>query len=116
VTAETTTLSAAIDLRDPRADARVDEQVATPAPAAHSGTKSLPFGTIFQRGVWIFLGTVAAFLVFAFLLSGLVQGRDQTGLQRQFRTELSSELAPIGGAIPKGAPVAIVQSTAIGLD
>jgi len=50
------------------------------------------------------------------LLSGLSQARSQIGLQRRFRNELSSNLAPIGGAIPKGAPVAIIQSPSIGLD
>jgi sortase A len=121
VTAETTTLTTAIDLREthsdsPHSDARCDDAIATPESAVPSASKALPVGSIFQRGVWIFVGTVAAFLVWAFLLSGLVQGRDQIGLQRRFRNELSSELAPIGGAIAKGAPVAIVQSKAIGLD
>ena len=116
MTAETTSLTTAIDLRDTRDEDRTDEPAVAPAPLAPPRATGLPIGSIFQRGVWIFVGTVIAFLVFAFVLSGLSEGRAQTSLQRSFRNDLSNELAPIGGAIPKGAPVAIVQSTAIGLD
>jgi sortase A len=116
MTAETTTLTTAIDLRGTRDDARTEEPVATPESVAPPTSKPLPVRSIFEQGMWIFVGTVVAFVVWAFLLSGLAQGRDQIGLQRRFRTELSSELAPIGGAITKGAPVAILQSNAIGLD
>jgi sortase A len=64
----------------------------------------------------LFLLTVVGFIVFALLLSGLMQARSQLGLQARFHNELESNRAPIGGAIPKGAPVAVLQSDAIGLD
>jgi sortase A len=76
----------------------------------------VPVGKIAWRGVTIFLIVVAAFLVFALVLSGLVQAREQIGLQHRFTNELGSNLAPIGGAIPKGVPVAVIQIPAIGLD
>jgi sortase A len=72
-------------------------------------------GSIVRRGVTIFALTVVAFVVFALVLSGLVQAREQIGLQHRFTNELGSNLAPIGGVIPKGVPVAVMQIPAIGL-
>jgi sortase A len=108
-----TTIADAIDARAVSDDGpRVE--LAAAAPAKKSSRISA--STIARRGVQLFLLTFLAFLVFAFVLSGLVQGRSQLGLQERFHTELESNLAPIGGAIPKGAPVAVLQSDAIGLD
>jgi len=85
------------------------------APEPRTNPERAPAG-IARGGVQLFLLTVAAFGVFAFLLSGFVQARSQLGLQHRFRTELESNLAPIGGAIPKGAALAVLQIRAIGLD
>jgi sortase A len=113
-----TTLTTAVDEVDVVDMPDSTEQIprvesSEPGPADKPGR--VP-ASIARRGVQVFLLVVAAFIVFALWLSGLVQARSQIGLQHQFRTELESNLAPIGGAIPKGAPVAVVQSDAIGLD
>jgi sortase A len=108
------TMTSAVDMTDaPPAEEIPRIEAIDPGPATKA--ERLPAG-IARRGTTLFLLVVAAFVVFAFWLSGLVQARSQIGLQHRFRTELASNLTPIGGAIPKGAPVAVVQSDAIGLD
>jgi len=72
-------------------------------------------GAAWRRGLQAFIVAVLAFLVFALWLSGLAHARSQVGLQRRFRAELSSDRAPIGGAIPAGAPVAIIQIPSLGM-
>jgi sortase A len=72
-------------------------------------------GTVVRRGIRIFAVIVIAFGLFAFVLSGLAQGRTQVGLQRKFRAELTSNAAPVGGAIPSGVPVAMMEIRGIGL-
>jgi sortase A len=111
-----TTLPNAVDEIDTteRDDAPTIDVAEPPQPTPKA--TGVPVGTIVWRGVTIFLITVAAFLVFAFVLSGLVQAREQIGLQHRFTNELGSNLAPIGGVIPKGVPVAVVQIPAIGLN
>jgi len=97
-----------------RDDAPKIDVAESPDPTPRAG--GVPVGLILRRGTTIFLVTVGAYLVFALVLSGLVQARVQIGLQHRFRNELGSNLAPIGGAIPKGVPVAVIQIPAIGLD
>lgn len=72
-------------------------------------------GTVARRGIELFTGTVLAFVVFAYALSGLAHARSQVGLQRKLRSELASNSAPVGGAIPTGAPVAMLQIPRIGI-
>ncbi len=71
--------------------------------------EALEVGIVLRRGLRVFAAAVVAFVVFALWLSGLAQARSQVGLQRRFRAELASAQAPVGGAIPAGAPVAIVE-------
>ena len=114
MTANTTLRPAVDEVEAPEhPDAPGIEVVPTPPTGKPKGVS---VGNIVWRGVTVFLVTVVAFLVFALVLSGLVQARDQIGLQHRFRNELASNLAPIGGAIPKGVPVAVIQIPAIGLD
>jgi sortase A len=54
-------------------------------------------------------------LVFALGLSALQEQHLQKGLYTNFRTELAEGTAPIGGAISRGAPVALLQAAAGGL-
>jgi sortase A len=104
----------------PRAAATPDaEEQVVPAtgdsqPPAN-GRRSLPLGTIARNGMRVLAVAAVAFLVFALWLSGLAHARSQVGLQRRFRSELSNNSAPVGGAIPTGAPIAIVQIPSIGL-
>jgi sortase A len=109
-------VTGAVDVIDP---VPVDDEAPRvepvgPEPAPKPGRATA--GGLVRRGVRLFLLTVVGFIVFALLLSGLMQARSQLGLQARFHNELESNRAPIGGAIPKGAPVAVLQSDAIGLD
>jgi sortase A len=110
-----TTFPTALDETHPSEDASAPEiQVVAPAPEPRP--ERVPVGTIVGRGITVFLVAVAAFLAFALVLSGLLQARKQIGLQHRFADELASNLVPIGGAIPNGVPIAVVQIPAIGLD
>jgi sortase A len=104
----------------PRSDdaSNTDADPNTPADATQPPTSargSIAIGTVLRRGVQCFAVAVLAFLVFALWLSGLAHARSQVGLQRRFRSELSNNAAPVGGAIPTGSPVAILQIPKIGL-
>jgi sortase A len=111
-----TTVTGVADVIDAPAPSEDTPRVEAPAPEPAKTSTRVSAGTIARRGTQLFLLALVAFLGFAFLLSGLVQARSQLGLQHRFHNELESNLAPIGGAIPKGAPVAVLQSYAIGLD
>jgi sortase A len=110
-----TTLRPAVDEVDAPEHADAPDIAIVPPPPTGK-PDGVSVGTIVWRGITVFLATVVAFLVFALVLSGLVQAREQIGLQHRFTNELGSNLAPIGGVIPKGAPVAVIQIPAIGLD
>jgi sortase A len=87
---------------------RAPESAAPPARAS-------VVGIAWRRGLQLFVVAVVAFLLFSLWLSGLAHARSQVGLQRRFRSELSNDRAPIGGAIPVGAPVAIIQIPRLGM-
>ena len=70
---------------------------------------------IVTRGLVVVAASVVGFLVFVVVLSGLAHERSQAGLLRRFRTELATQRAPIGGAIPSGAPVALLDVPSIGI-
>lgn len=63
-----------------------------------------------------FGGLVVAFGVYLFGLSSAQHTRDQAALQREIRTQIASAQAPIGGVIEEGAPVALLQIPAVGLE
>jgi len=63
----------------------------------------------------VIAASVVGFLVFVLALSGLAHDRSQAGLVRRFRTELATQRAPIGGAIPTGVPVAQLDVPSIGV-
>jgi len=115
MTANTTLPPAVDEIDEPERDGARTMAIVEPAQSARSAAR-VSVGTIAWRGVTIFVATVIGFVVFALVLSGLVQARQQIGLQHRFTNELGSNLAPIGGAIPKGVPVAVLQIPAIGLD
>jgi sortase A len=71
--------------------------------------------TVLRWGVVAFVGVVAAYAVFLVSLSGFQHDRAQSSLERHFRTDLAAGLAPVGGAIPEGTAVALVQAPRIGL-
>lgn len=80
-----------------------------------STRRPIALGGIARRGVQVFALTAVAFVLFALVFSGLAHARSQIGLQREFRAELASNAAAVGGAIPTGAPIAIVTARNIGL-
>ena len=93
---------------EPASDTRRGEAGARPAGAARARAASSAIGIVARRGIQVFAVAALVFVVFALWLSGLAHARSQIGLQRRFRSELSSNSAPVGGAIPAGAPVAII--------
>ena len=93
-----------------------------PAAEAVAARRERPFvptradiAAIINRGLVTFAIAVLAFVLFLVLPSALQHGRTQTGLVRRFRTELATERAPIGGLIPGGAPVALIDIPSIGV-
>lgn len=62
-------------------------------------------------GAFAFL--VVAFALFLFVGSGLIAQRDQVVLERTLRDELSRAVAPIGGEIRVGSPVAVLEIPAL---
>jgi sortase A len=85
-----------------------------PKPAA-SRARPIPIGAVARRGIQVFAVVAIAFLVFGLWLSGLAHARSQIGLQRRFRSELASNSADVGGAIPNGAPVANIDINSFGI-
>lgn len=71
---------------------------------------------IARRGIVVLLALCAGFAVWLVALSGLAQERAQVGLERRFRSELRSGLAPVNQPIDLGAPVARLRIPEIGLD
>ena len=70
---------------------------------------------VLVQGLVIFAVGVVAFTLFLVPFSALLHGRSQAGLTRRFRTELATQRAPIGGVIPDGVPVGLLQIPAIGV-
>jgi sortase A len=115
VTDTTTTLAKL----SPRPDEEVTDGTApVSAEGAPPGRtrRSIDPGTVVRRGIQLFALAAIAFVVFAFVLSGLSHARSQVGLQRRFRAELASNSAAVGGAIPAGAPIANLVARDIGLN
>jgi sortase A len=109
-----------ISVIDPSAD---EPEVSEPgedstAPAALSGPPKSGL-LVMALAVIMFVSVVIVFFgAFAFVLGGLQEQRSQHQLYSQFRGLLdpSSPVAPhIGGAIPDGSPVALLNSPAAGL-
>jgi sortase A len=72
-------------------------------------------GAIVNGGLITFAVAILAFGLFLTVPSSLQHGRDQTGLTRRFRSELINERALVGGPIPSGSPVAMIDIAAIGV-
>ncbi len=79
------------------------------------GLRRSDVGTVFNRGLLTFAVAVLAFFFFLLTPSALQHGRIQAGLVRRFRADLATERAPIGGLIPTGDPVALIEIPAIGV-
>ncbi len=92
------------------AEAAHDDVEVVPAIAARPerASQSPSWSRVARRAVAATLAALLAFFVYAFSLSSLAHARAQVGLERRFRAELTNVDAPIGGAIPLGAPVAIL--------
>ena len=113
MSAASTIVVLAPDKREPDARVPAKHEPAPDSTTVTAGTSVV--GAAWRRGLQLFIVAVLAFLVFALWLSGLTHARSQVGLQRRFRAQLSSQRAPIGGAIPLGAPVAIIQIPRLGM-
>ncbi len=99
------------------ADEAVAPRVAStePGPATVEARPRIPIGAVARRGLNIFAAVVIVFVLFGLFLSGLPHARSQVGLQHKFRSQLASNSAPVGGAIPMGAPIADISAKTIGL-
>jgi sortase A len=60
----------------------------------------------------VLAGLALWLMLFGFVLSGLVEAHAQHDLYNQFRLELAQGVAPTGGAISEGEPVAVINSPA----
>jgi sortase A len=55
-------------------------------------------------------------LLYLLVLSGLEQGRTQSALYQEFRTEVASLTAPVQAPIAPGTPVALISAPGAGID
>ncbi|HTW18938.1 MAG TPA: class E sortase [Mycobacteriales bacterium] len=79
-----------------------------PAPMSASAAITVAVAvTLFAIAIWAIL--------YAFTLSGIQEHSAQRGLYAKLRAELANEVAPVGGQIKEGAPVALINAPAIGL-
>jgi len=105
---------------DPVEAPAADESTAEPASARRRVGPPAPGLLTVALSAVMVLGAVTVFFgVFAYGLSGLQEQRSQHQLYAQFRGLLSpsSPVAPsIGGAIPSGEPVALLDAPQAGLD
>ncbi len=62
-------------------------------------------------GAFAFL--IVAFALFLFIASGLIAQRDQVVLERTMRDQLARAVAPVGGNIRVGSPVAVLEIPAL---
>jgi sortase A len=102
----------AVELED---DVTVEDPPPEKVEATKPARRPIGAATVVRRGLRVFALAALAFVVFAVLLSSLAHARTQVGLQRRFISELGSNAAPVGGAIPTGVPVASIEIRAIGL-
>jgi sortase A len=116
-------ISGAVDAPVPSSVAEPDARLVPPGswvappptktPAARADRS--PVATVLNRGLLTFAVAVLAFGFFLLTPSALQHGRSQAGLVRRFRAELATQRAPIGGVVPNGSPVALIEIPAIGV-
>jgi sortase A len=79
-------------------------------------TPPLPAAAVVAVRVALSLALVATWsALYLFALSGLPAARDQQVLYEQLREQVALATEKIGGAIPPGTPVALLEAPAIGL-
>jgi sortase A len=67
------------------------------------------------RGLVVLGLVLCGFGLYLFALSGFQHDRAQRSLEEQLRADLVSRQTPIGGAIPPGTPLAMLEVPALGL-
>jgi sortase A len=91
------------------------QAVAGPAPAEDRAKitrrplKKADMLAILGRGLTTLGILIVAFTVFVVALSWLSARRDQRDLIQRFRNEAANSLAPVGGTIKEGSPVAVLD-------
>lgn len=89
--------------------------VAPPAPAAVvNGSRASSFRVV-GAALSVLSVLLLAFAVHVVALSGLQQGRTQDVLYKDFRHDLSQAVAPVGGAVAPGEPVAVLDVPGLSL-
>ncbi|KAA1424496.1 class E sortase [Mumia zhuanghuii] len=99
-------------------DEMLPESTPEPAPSgSHPGAPRPDRSSFVVLDALTVLALVCAWTVLQVLvLSGISQQRSQDLLYGAFRTELASATAPVGGVIPVGAPVALLEAPSIDLE
>jgi sortase A len=93
--------------------AAVSSRLFRPAPAKPGVAAEASVGLrVLGWSLGVLAGLAVWTVVFALGLSGLQEQHIQKGLYTNFRTELAEETGPLGGAITRGAPVALLASKA----
>jgi sortase A len=96
----------------------VEEATPAPAPRAPSRSAAPPAvgpATVLRQGLALFVILVVALAAFLFVGSGWEHDRDQHRLLQDFDVQLGLGRAPIGGSIPPGMAVAVLDVEALGL-
>jgi sortase A len=78
-----------------------------------------PLPTLGLVAVWAFASLSALslwFLLYAFTLSGLQEASSQHSLYAALRSELAQGIAPLGGSVPLGKPVALLRVPQAGIN
>lgn len=88
---------------------------AVPAAPTQRRSRLREAATVVGQGLTLFALLVVAFLGHLYVVSSLEHDRDQRGLRERFRGDLDLGQAWIGGAIPEGEPVAILEVEELGL-
>ncbi|MBV9950773.1 MAG: sortase [Acidimicrobiia bacterium] len=102
------------DLR-PTTSTPEPDAVATDEPsAASNGPLGPDVVRTVGRGLTVLGLLVLAFVVYLVAITPLMQGRDQRGLDRRFRSYVETQQTWIGGEIPEGEPVAKLEIPSIG--
>lgn len=100
-----------------RADPSVSSSTATTRAERRRAESSSTSSWRLSAAVALNLCLVAVwFLAYVFGISALQEARDQRVLYNDFRGTLAAGIAPVGGVIAPGTPVALISAPAAGID
>jgi sortase A len=114
---DTTEIPVVIDLRtESLAPASPEEAPASPGTGVAQRRRPVsPWRIAVGTGALALAGMLVLFVVYLFVVSTLPQQRTQRSLQQQLAAELQAGVAPVGGRIERGRPIALVEIPALGV-